>query len=362
MNIGEKIKELRKKNDLTQEKLADYLCVSYQAVSKWETGISSPDLSLIAPLVKLFHVSADELLGLNEPESDKRRADLEIAYDNTWKTGDLNERHKIAEFTVKEYPGEMKYLDWFAWTTAMRSFEFKDDEIYVAEQEKAIKIFAAIIENCTDDKIKNSAIQGITQYLQFRGRKEEARKYAELYPDENSLRKDEIILYCLSGDERRQHSQKMLMNSLYTLISRLDDVETLYSCELKEKLIKLFITDENYLDFHHILCYCLKSQAYYLTFEKRYDEAVKIMERALFHAKEFDKIYTDDKTIYKYTTTLFDMIEYDTSKQFRTGTSTATEEFFTWIESFINNKVFEPLIDRDDFKKLLDKKANDNYS
>ena len=38
MNIGEKIKDLRKKNDLTQEKLADYLNVSYQAVSKWECG------------------------------------------------------------------------------------------------------------------------------------------------------------------------------------------------------------------------------------------------------------------------------------------------------------------------------------
>ena len=234
MNIGEKIKELRKKNDLTQEKLADFLCVSYQAVSKWETGISSPDLSLIAPLTKLFHVSADELLGLNEAEFDKRRDELEAAYDNTWKTGALDERHKIAEAAVKEYPGEMKYLDWLAWTTAMRSFEFKDDETYIAEQEKAIKIFAAIIENCTDDKIKNHAIQGITQYLQFRGRKEEARKYAELYPDDNSLRKDEILLHCLSGDERKQHSQKMLMNSLYNLLSRLDDFETLQASELKK--------------------------------------------------------------------------------------------------------------------------------
>ena len=34
-NIGKRIRELRKKNDLTQEKLADYLGVSYQAVSKW---------------------------------------------------------------------------------------------------------------------------------------------------------------------------------------------------------------------------------------------------------------------------------------------------------------------------------------
>ncbi len=40
MTIGERIKVLRKRNDLTQEKLADYLCVSYQAVSKWECGVS----------------------------------------------------------------------------------------------------------------------------------------------------------------------------------------------------------------------------------------------------------------------------------------------------------------------------------
>lgn len=47
MTIGERIKILRKKNDLTQEKLADYLCVSYQAVSKWECGAPSPDRPLL---------------------------------------------------------------------------------------------------------------------------------------------------------------------------------------------------------------------------------------------------------------------------------------------------------------------------
>ena len=108
------------------------------------------------------------------------------------------------------------------------------------------------------------------------------------------------------------------------------------------------------MDFHAVLCYCLKKQAYYLTFEKRYDEAVKIMEKSLYHAKEYDKIDVGEQ-VHKYTTPMFDMVEYDTSKQFRTGTSTAAD-FFTWIESFINNKVFEPLLDRDDFKKLVEKK------
>ena len=82
MNIGKKIKELRKKNDFTQEKLADYLCVSYQAVSKWETGISSPDLSLIAPLTKLFHVSADELFRRRAQTTFPKNADEQLIYFN----------------------------------------------------------------------------------------------------------------------------------------------------------------------------------------------------------------------------------------------------------------------------------------
>ena len=102
MTIGERIKTLRKKNDLTQEKLADYLCVSYQAVSKWECGLSSPDLSLIGPLTKLLHVSADELLGLKNHGIDGRREEFENKYRETFKTGDLAARYDIVS-TARGY-------------------------------------------------------------------------------------------------------------------------------------------------------------------------------------------------------------------------------------------------------------------
>ena len=49
-NIGLRIKELRKKNDRTQERLADYLGVTYKTVPKWECGLTLPDLALIVPL------------------------------------------------------------------------------------------------------------------------------------------------------------------------------------------------------------------------------------------------------------------------------------------------------------------------
>ncbi len=62
MNIGIKIRELRTKRDLTQEELAQKLGVTAQAVSRWETGISLPDITMIPLISKTLFVPADVLL------------------------------------------------------------------------------------------------------------------------------------------------------------------------------------------------------------------------------------------------------------------------------------------------------------
>lgn len=48
--FGEKIKEIRKNNKLTQKYLAEKLNVTYQAISKWERGLSLPDVMIIKKL------------------------------------------------------------------------------------------------------------------------------------------------------------------------------------------------------------------------------------------------------------------------------------------------------------------------
>ena len=63
--LNEKIKDLRKRNNMTQEDLADKLCISRQAVTKWETGLGTPDITNIEAIAKLFGVSFDELLSNN---------------------------------------------------------------------------------------------------------------------------------------------------------------------------------------------------------------------------------------------------------------------------------------------------------
>lgn len=54
--------QLRKENGMTQKELAERLYVSDKAVSKWERGLSLPDIALLQPLAELFGVSITELL------------------------------------------------------------------------------------------------------------------------------------------------------------------------------------------------------------------------------------------------------------------------------------------------------------
>jgi len=65
--LGQKIGNLRREKNLTQEELAERLGVSAQAVSKWENDVSCPDIMLLPKLAKLFNVTTDNLLGC-EPE------------------------------------------------------------------------------------------------------------------------------------------------------------------------------------------------------------------------------------------------------------------------------------------------------
>ena len=65
MTIGEKIKFLRQKNDITQEKLAEYLNISYQSISKWENDTTMPDIMLLPVIAGIFDVTVDTLFSID---------------------------------------------------------------------------------------------------------------------------------------------------------------------------------------------------------------------------------------------------------------------------------------------------------
>ena len=72
LTIGENIRNYRRKNDITQETLADRLGVTYQSVSRWENGTTYPDIELLPAISEVLAVTVDELLGMPQIEKEKR--------------------------------------------------------------------------------------------------------------------------------------------------------------------------------------------------------------------------------------------------------------------------------------------------
>ena len=99
MNISKKLKDLRLKSGLSQEKVAEQLYVSRQAVSKWETGEALPEMENLAALAKFYNVSVDYIL---TPEEELKPLDAELI------------GHK------KECTRSSKIGKWQKWYTAAR--------------------------------------------------------------------------------------------------------------------------------------------------------------------------------------------------------------------------------------------------
>ena len=74
-SLGKIIAELRKENNMTQMDLAEKMCVTDKAVSKWERDISCPDIKTIAKLAEIFNVDINILLNtktyINKPKKEQ---------------------------------------------------------------------------------------------------------------------------------------------------------------------------------------------------------------------------------------------------------------------------------------------------
>lgn len=106
MRIGEKLKEEREKNELSQKDVADRLHVARQSVSRWETDQSYPDVENLIALGRLYHVSLDELFGIEReeviPESVQKKTEEEqpAEEENSAKRAELEWKEQGIVFAV----------------------------------------------------------------------------------------------------------------------------------------------------------------------------------------------------------------------------------------------------------------------
>ena len=69
LKFSDNLRKLRHGKNLTQEQLADLLCVSFQSVSRWETGVTYPDIALLPVIADFFDTTVDALLGAEKSEN-----------------------------------------------------------------------------------------------------------------------------------------------------------------------------------------------------------------------------------------------------------------------------------------------------
>ena len=95
MKIDKKIIYCRKKEGLSQEALAEKLGVSRQAISKWETGEATPEISKLILIAKTFGVSTDWLLSEDDPEVDKDKVEDKLDDSTTFTSQQSNKNSWI---------------------------------------------------------------------------------------------------------------------------------------------------------------------------------------------------------------------------------------------------------------------------
>lgn len=104
MKIGEVIRKYRKEKHLTQEEVAGYLGVSAPAVNKWENDVCFPDISLLAPIARLFGISTDTLLSYKEDLAELEMNQIIENCCRKMQNGDYDEAFQWAMKKIQEYP------------------------------------------------------------------------------------------------------------------------------------------------------------------------------------------------------------------------------------------------------------------
>ncbi len=157
MNIyfGENLKNLRHNKNLTQEKLADFLGVSFQTVSKWERGDNYPDITMLPEIASFFKVSVDDLLGVNRAENEKEIEEKLKEYDNLT---DSKLMQEIINELKPKYPNDFRVL--IRYLACLVRFREDLSSVY----SEVISVYNNIQENCTDDRIRIKSKRAIIEY------------------------------------------------------------------------------------------------------------------------------------------------------------------------------------------------------
>ena len=208
VQIGEKIKSLRKQKNISQEVFANYLGVSFQAVSKWENGITMPDVTMVPAIASFFGVSTDELFDFNLFEIEKEVKKIcDEAY--KYRFTDTEKSEHILREGLKRFPGNDIILNNLLYTLD-----------YKARADETINLCKSLIESTNDDEVKYDACRILAECYYENGKRDLIKPALEMIP-EIYFTKLELMASLLDGMDSYEAAQKQKYLSAVSLIDML---------------------------------------------------------------------------------------------------------------------------------------------
>lgn len=215
MNIGNKIRELRKAHGITQEELASSIGISFQAVSKWENNIALPDITLAPVLATYFGISMDELFdySLKEMELDIERITTE-AYQ--FRESDPEKSRVILEEGLHKYPDNDILLNNLLYVLN-----------YSKNPDETIAVASTLIEKTNHDEVKYDALRFLAYAYKAKGDLKSAAAAIEQIPEIYFTKLTEIA-YLLEGKEKYEAAEKQKWISFENLIQMMEKLAECY--------------------------------------------------------------------------------------------------------------------------------------
>ncbi len=232
MTIGQNIKNLRREQDITQEQLAEFLCVSPQAVSQWETDRTAPDISQLPVLANVFGVSVDRILGIDLTKTNEKIRAIIDESNEFYRQGNFAGAAEVLKNGLREFPRSFELMERLA-----------DNLTCLGERQEAARLCEKILAECRDSEIRESAAQSLIFSRVGSGERNEALGLIATLPHVWSSREDIFLL--MSGDGEREcileaipEYSEFLANRLMMCLQKLAGPQIGYPEDDRVKLLK----------------------------------------------------------------------------------------------------------------------------
>jgi|GEM_PF-165588 len=347
--IGKIIYTLRKKNRVTQEQLAGAVGVSVPAVSKWETGNSYPDITLLMPIARFLGVTVDGLLHYESEIPPEKVLEIEKECARKFEAEGFAAGSHLCQKYLIEYPNNL-YLKFriaylLPWYAAKCGVE---EETAAAAAEKAEELMKEAARS-RDGTIRNAALYLLACTEIQMGKAKDARDILEKLP-KNECDPNMLLpaVYLQQGELGR--ATKLWQNNLFqSLQNAVTSLTGLAEIPMKKEdwkaALKLADAQRRLISVFHLEDFMLTGNCgLYLTIYAK----MKDTENTLLYLKQYLSLYPYDWSKLHLADNFFFSAASTTEPSVVTNFSKETV-----IRSLKQNKNFDFLRDDPRFQNLL---------